>query len=122
MVLWWRGGVVQMRGAMLGSLVADAMTLGTHYEYDAKKIKQYYGSLDTYYAPGQKTGGQTHGVGWGARNFHNGNQRGPPKAAGEQVKAACVDRVTLHRLHLSPTTNVALPWWLCWVARQRRVL
>ena len=29
----------RMRGATLGSLVADALTLGTHYEYDAAKIK-----------------------------------------------------------------------------------
>lgn len=61
------------------------MTLGTHYEYDAKKIKQFYGQISKYYAPGEKTGGETHGVGWGARNFHGGNGRGPPKRAGEQV-------------------------------------
>ena len=27
-----------MRGAFLGALVGDALTLGTHYEYDAKKV------------------------------------------------------------------------------------
>merc|ERR1719316_757991 len=74
-----------MKGAMMGALVADALTLGTHYEYDAVKIKQFYGTIDTYYAPGQKTGGETHGIGWGARNFHNGNGNGPPKKAGEQT-------------------------------------
>ena len=41
-------------------------------EYDAVKIKQFYGVVDKYYAPGEKTGGQTHGVGWGTRNYHNG--------------------------------------------------
>lgn len=90
-LIWWDWRFFfQMRGAMLGALVADALTLGTHYEYDAVKIKQFYGSIDTYYAPGQKTGGQTHGVGWGARNFHNGNGNGPPKKAGEQVRAKSV--------------------------------
>ena len=73
----------RMKGAMLGSLVADALTLGTHYEYDAKRIFDFYGKLDKYYAPGERTGGETHGVGWGARNFHNGNGNGPPKKAGE---------------------------------------
>merc|ERR1719424_2062054 len=74
----------KMRGAMLGALVADALSLATHYEYDATKIKKFYGTIDRYYAPGEKTGGETHGVGWGSRNFHNGN--GSPlgaKRAGE---------------------------------------
>jgi hypothetical protein len=46
---------------------------------------QFYGQIDRYYAPGEKTGGETHGVGWGQHNFHNGNGNGPPKAAGEQT-------------------------------------
>lgn len=99
----------KIRGACIGALVADALTLGTHYEYDAVKIANFYGEIDEYYAPGQKTGGQTHGIGWGARNYHGGNgrfvshgaravahmhnahashvrkHRGPPKKAGEQV-------------------------------------
>jgi ADP-ribosylglycohydrolase len=54
-----------LKGAFLGSLVADALALSTHYEYDAVKIKKFYGKIDKYYAPGEKTGGQTHGVGWG---------------------------------------------------------
>jgi len=69
----------------MAPLVADALTLGTHYEYDAKRIKRFYGDIDQYYAPGSKTGGQTHGVGWGARNYHNGNGNGPAKKAGEQT-------------------------------------
>ena len=75
----------RMKGALYGALVADALTLGTHYEYDAKRIRDFYGSLDRYYAPGERTGGETHGVGWGARNFHGGNGNGPPKKAGEQT-------------------------------------
>jgi hypothetical protein len=30
----------RIKGATLGSLVADALALSTHYEYDAKKIKK----------------------------------------------------------------------------------
>ena len=73
----------RIKGAFFGALVADALCLGTHYEYDAQKIKKFYGAIDRYYAPGERTGGETHGVGWGARNFHDGNGRGPPKRAGE---------------------------------------
>lgn len=41
--------------------------------------------LTGFYSPGEKTGGETHGVGWGARNFHGGNGRGPAKRAGENT-------------------------------------
>eukprot|EP00939_MAST-03C_sp_MAST-3C-sp1_P004634 g4634.t1 len=75
----------RIEGAYFGALVADALCLGTHYEYDAQKISGFYGTIDTYYAPGEKTGGKTHGVGWGARNYHGGNGRGPPKRAGENT-------------------------------------
>ena len=55
----------RVRGAFVGALVADALSLATHYEYDATRIKKFYGAIDRYYAPGEKTGGTTHGVGWG---------------------------------------------------------
>ena len=62
----------KIRGAYYGA-VADALCLGSHYEYDAPKIKQAYnGIIDEYMAPGEQMGGQTHGVGWGARNYHPG--------------------------------------------------
>lgn len=75
----------RIKGAYFGSLVADALALSTHYEYSAEKIFKFYGQIDRYYAPGEKTGGQTHGVGWGQRNFHDGNGKGPAKGAGEQT-------------------------------------
>ena len=58
----------RIRGTFFGAVVADALTLGTHYEYDAKRIRQFYGKIDRFFAPGERTGGETHGVGWGARN------------------------------------------------------
>ena len=79
------GLVSRMKGAFMAPLVADALALATHYEYDASKIRRFYGSIDRYYAPGEKTGGETHGIGWGQRNFHDGNGRGPAKGAGEQT-------------------------------------
>ena len=60
-------------GAIYGSLVADALTLGSHYEYDAKVIKSAYGgTISEFMGPGEKMGGSTHGVGWGRRNYHPG--------------------------------------------------
>lgn len=71
----------RVRGAFFGALVADAMCLGSHYEYDAIKIKEAYNgtSFDKYMAPGEHMGGMTHGVGWGARNYH------PKTIAGDQT-------------------------------------
>merc|ERR1719446_708099 len=122
-----------MRGAMLGSLVADALSLGTHYEYDAHKIHQFYGDIDRYYAPGERTGGETHGVGWGARNFHNGNGVGPAKKAGECTDYGDYNILMLEHLHataspphrvelseLVPRWMEALPKWRAWLCTQTK--
>ena len=73
------------KGALLGSLVADALCLGSHYEYDAPTIKAAYGgkSIETYMAPGERMGGTTHGVGWGRRNYHPGQKKGDQTDYGE---------------------------------------
>uniref|UniRef100_A0A7S4HJF8 ADP-ribosylhydrolase ARH3 n=1 Tax=Odontella aurita TaxID=265563 RepID=A0A7S4HJF8_9STRA len=75
----------RLRGAFFGALVADALCLGSHYEYDAPKIKQAYGgaSISEYMAPGERMGGQTHGVGWGGRNYHPGTAKGDQTDYGE---------------------------------------
>merc|ERR1719199_1921049 len=74
----------RIRGSFLGSLVADALTLGSHYEYDAKVIKQAYGGvISRYMAPGEMMGGSTHGVGWGRRNYHPGQKAGDQTDYGE---------------------------------------
>ena len=73
-----------MRGATLGALVADALCLGSHYEYDAAAIKAAYGGrIEAYMAPGEKMGGTTHGVGWGRRNYHPGQKKGDQTDYGE---------------------------------------
>lgn len=94
-----------MRGAMMGSLMSDALCLGTHYEYDAMKIQKFYGAIDRYYAPGEKTGGETHGVGWGARNFHGGNGRGPAKRKGEQTDYGDYNILVLEHLAANPLAS-----------------
>lgn len=123
----------RMQGAFFGALVADALSLGTHYEYDAKRIKQFYGVIDRYYAPGEKTNGQTHGVGWGARNYHNGNGNGPAKRAGEQTDYGDYNILILEHLastadnphaldisELIPTWQRAMRSWRSWICTQTR--
>ena len=74
----------RIKGAFLGSLVADALCLGSHYEYDAPTIKAAYGGeLRGYMAPGEHLGGTTHGIGWGRRNYHPGQAAGDGTDYGE---------------------------------------
>mmetsp|Transcript_25185 Transcript_25185/g.27766 ORF Transcript_25185/g.27766 Transcript_25185/m.27766 type:complete len:399 (-) Transcript_25185:16-1212(-) len=75
----------RIRGAYYGALVADALCLGSHYEYDASKIKEAYGGemIQRYMAAGEQMGGQTHGIGWGARNYHPGTVAGDQTDYGE---------------------------------------
>ncbi len=67
-----------IRGAFFGAIVADALCLGSHYEYDAIKIHEAYGSrpIEKFMSPGELMGGQTHGIGWGERNYHPGKKAG----------------------------------------------
>ena len=124
----------RVRGAFVGALVADALSLATHYEYDATRIKKFYGAIDRYYAPGEKTGGTTHGVGWGARNFHDGNGNGEPKKAGEQTDYG--DYNLLVAEHLAATASPPRPFdvseflprwrdalatWRSWICTQTRL-
>jgi ADP-ribosylglycohydrolase len=74
----------RMKGAYYGALVADALSLGSHYEYSAPKIKEAYaGTIQRYMAPGEQMGGETHGIGWGARNYHPGTVAGDQTDYGE---------------------------------------
>jgi ADP-ribosylglycohydrolase len=74
----------RIEGAYFGALMADALTLGSHYEYDAPKIKQAYGGeITKYMGPGEQMGGETHGIGWGKRNYHPGATSGDQTDYGE---------------------------------------
>jgi len=67
-----------IKGAFFSAIVADALCLGSHYEYDAKKIYKAYGEkpIEKFMSPGEMMGGMTHGIGWGEQNYH------PKKSAG----------------------------------------
>ncbi|MFT7235730.1 MAG: ADP-ribosylglycohydrolase [Methylophagaceae bacterium] len=75
----------KITGAFLGAVVADALCLGSHYEYDAKKIYKAYGNkpIEKYMSPGEMMGGQTHGIGWGERNYHPGKKAGGTTDSGD---------------------------------------
>lgn len=125
--------VEQMKGAFFGSVIADALALGTHYEYDAKKIRDFYGRIDRFYAPGEKTGGKTHGIGWGNRDYHGGNGVGPAKKAGEctdygdyailMLEHLAATSAKPHRVALKelvPRWQEALKTWRSWICSQTR--
>jgi len=67
-----------IKGAFFASLAGDALCLGSHYEYDAQKIYKAYGNkpIEKFMSPGEMMGGQTHGIGWGERNYHPGKKAG----------------------------------------------
>jgi ADP-ribosylglycohydrolase len=68
----------RIKGAFFGAIVGDALCLGSHYEYDAHKIYKAYGNqpIEKFMAPGEMMGGETHGIGWGQRNYHPGKSAG----------------------------------------------
>ena len=68
----------RIKGAFFASIVGDALCLGSHYEYDAIKIYKAYGEkpIEKFMSPGEMMGGQTHGIGWGERNYHPGKKAG----------------------------------------------
>ncbi|MGY8868266.1 MAG: ADP-ribosylglycohydrolase family protein, partial [Methylophagaceae bacterium] len=104
----------RIKGTFFGAIVADALCLGSHYEYDAQKIYNAYGNkpIEKYMSPGEMMGGQTHGIGWGERNYH------PGKKAGGTTDYGDYNIVVLE--HLASTSdaprafNVAdlLPHWM----------
>jgi ADP-ribosylglycohydrolase len=67
-----------IKGAFFGAIVGDALCLGSHYEYDAQKIYEAYGNkaIEKFMSPGEMMGGETHGIGWGQRNYHPGKKAG----------------------------------------------
>jgi ADP-ribosylglycohydrolase len=68
----------RIKGIFFGGLVGDALCLGSHYEYDAKKIYAAYGNqnISRFMSPGELMGGQTNGIGWGEQNYHPGKKAG----------------------------------------------
>lgn len=92
-----------IKGAFFGAIVADALCLGSHYEYDAQKIYLAYGRkpVERFMSPGEMMGGQTHGIGWGAQNYHPGKKAGGTTDYG--------DYNILFLEHLAATANPPRP-------------
>merc|ERR1719447_90486 len=75
----------------------------------------------------------THGVGWGARNYHSGNGNGPAKRAGEQTDYGDYNILILEHLadtsdnprqislkELVPRWQTALQTWRSWICTQTK--
>jgi len=103
----------KIKGTFFGAIVGDALCLGSHYEYDAQKIYKAYGEkpIERFMSPGEMMGGQTHGIGWGERNYH------PKKKAGGTTDYGDYNILVLeHLASISDTPrpfNVAniIPHW-----------
>jgi ADP-ribosylglycohydrolase len=104
----------KIKGAFFGAIVADALCLGSHYEYDAQKIYKAYGEkpIEKFMGPGEMMGGQTHGIGWGERNYH------PGKSAGGTTDYGDYNILVLEHLAATATNPHAfdvaqmLPHWM----------
>jgi ADP-ribosylglycohydrolase len=68
-----------IRRSFLTGLIGDALALGGHYEYDARKIKTQIGRFENYLPPGESN----NGIGWGTANYHPGKKAGDLTDAGE---------------------------------------
>jgi hypothetical protein len=88
---------VRIHNAFKAGLIADALALGGHYEYDAVKIKSR-GGFENFAPPGK----DNHGVGWGTANYH------PGKTAGDMTDAGDVALMLLRHLAELKRSN-ALP-------------
>jgi ADP-ribosylglycohydrolase len=60
-------------------LCGDALALGGHYEYDAKKLFDKVGEYKTFTEPGR----DNNGIGWGTANYHPGKKAGDLTDAGD---------------------------------------
>jgi hypothetical protein len=72
--------IQRVKSALIAGLIGDALALGGHYEYDARKIKASGGYKD-FSPPGEAN----NGVGWGTANYHPGKKAGDLTDAGDIV-------------------------------------
>jgi ADP-ribosylglycohydrolase len=118
----------RIKGAYYGALVSDALTLGSHYEYDAKKIKlAYNGEITKYMGPGEQMGGETHGIGWGARNYHPGAHAGDQTDYGEYnvliLEYLATQTSNIHKFDVQqflPIWQNRLKTWKQWLCTQTK--
>lgn len=103
-----------IKGAFFGAIVADALCLGSHYEYDAKKIYKAYGekSIEKFMSPGEMMGGTTHGIGWGEQNYHPGKVAGGTTDYGDYNILILEHLATISEPIRSFDVQKILPHWM----------
>lgn len=104
----------RIKGIFFASIVGDALCLGSHYEYDAKKIYEAYGNKDiqNFMSPGEMMGGQTHGIGWGQRNYHPGKSAGGTTDYGDYNILVLEHLSALAKKNEVFTTQSLIPHWM----------
>jgi len=103
-----------IKGAFFGAIVADALCLGSHYEYDAKKIYEAYGNkpIEKFMSPGEMMGGETHGIGWGQRNYHPGKKAGGTTDYGDYNILVLEHLATIADTKEDFDVNKMIPHWM----------
>jgi len=103
-----------LKGAFFGAIVGDALCLGSHYEYDAKKIYEAYGKkpIERFMGPGEMMGGETHGIGWGQRNYHPGKTAGGTTDYGDYNILILEHLVAISNPPRAFDVQALLPHWM----------
>lgn len=104
----------RIKGAFYGAIVGDALCLGSHYEYDAKKIYEAYGkkNIEKFMSPGEMMGGETHGIGWGQRNYHPGKSTGGTTDYGDYNILVLEHLASLAKKNEDFTVENFIPHWM----------
>jgi len=104
----------KIKGLFYGAIVGDALCLGSHYEYDAKKIFKAYGdkNIERFMSPGEMMGGQTHGIGWGEQNYHPGKKAGGTTDYGDYNILVLEHLATLAKKNEVFTLESLIPHWM----------
>lgn len=104
----------KIKGLFYSAIVGDALCLGSHYEYDAKKIFKAYGNknIERFMGPGEMMGGQTHGIGWGERNYHPGKKAGGTTDYGDYNILVLEHLANLNKNNEVFTLESLIPHWM----------
>jgi len=104
----------KIKGIFYSAIVGDALCLGSHYEYDAKKIYKAYGdkNIEKFMGPGEMMGGQTHGIGWGERNYHPGKKAGGTTDYGDYNILVLEHLSKLAKNNETFTIESLIPHWM----------
>jgi len=104
----------KIKGIFYSAIVGDALCLGSHYEYDAQKIYKAYGNknIEKFMSPGEMMGGQTHGIGWGERNYHPGKKAGGTTDYGDYNILVLEHLSALAKKNEAFTLASLIPHWM----------